>query len=100
MSDIDSEVVNEDINILMKNYEKNKKNYKTNPVITKFEITRVISERSNQINDGSFVFINNPEKYQNSYQIAMEEMNQKKIPFIIKRPYGNTYEYWKLNDLL
>ena len=28
------------------------------------------------------------------------EFNEKKIPFIIKRPYGNTFEYWKLNDLL
>ena len=32
---------NEDINTLMKNYEKNKKNYKTNPIITKYEKTRL-----------------------------------------------------------
>ena len=82
---------NEDINILMKNYEKNKKNYKTNPKITKYEKTRVISERSSQINMGSQIFINNPEKYQNAFQIAIEEYNQKKIPFIIKRKYGNEY---------
>ena len=91
---------NEDINILMKDYEKNKKNYKTNPKITKYEKTRVISERASQINMGSQIFINNPEKYQNSFQIAIEEYNQKKIPFIIKRKYGNSYEYWKLIDLL
>lgn len=91
---------NEDINSLMKDYEKKKKNYKTNPKITKYEKTRVISERASQINMGSQIFINNPEKYQNSFQIAMEEYNQKKIPFIIKRKYGNTYEYWKLIDLL
>lgn len=91
---------NEDINILMKNYEKNKKNYKTNPKITKYEKTRVISERASQINMGSIIFINNSEKYENSYQIAIEEYNQKKIPFIIKRKYGNRYEYWKLIDLL
>ena len=90
----------EDIEILMKDYEKNKKEYKTNPKITKYEKTRVISERASQINMGSTIFINNPEKYQNSYQIAIEEYNQKKIPFIIKRKYGNQYEYWKLLDLM
>ena len=90
----------EDINVIMKNYEKNKKNYKTNPKITKYEKTRVISERASQINMGSVIFINNPERYENSYQIAIEEYNQKKIPFIIKRIYGNNYEYWKLIDLL
>ena len=24
---------------------------------------------------------------------------QKKIPFILKRPIANTFEYWKLEDL-
>jgi len=91
---------NEDINKLMKNYEKNKKLYKTNPKITKYEKTRVISERATQISTGSLIFINNPDRFQNSYQIALEEYNQKKIPFIIKRKYGNYYEYWKLIDLL
>ncbi len=90
---------NEDISVLMKDYEKNKKKYKTNPKITKFEKTRVLSERANQISNGSIIFISNPDKYQNSYQIAIEEYNQKKIPFIIKRKYGNSYEYWKLIDL-
>ena len=39
-------------------------------------------------------------KFEHPYQIALEELNQGKIPFIIKRPYGNTFEYWKLEDLL
>ena len=91
---------NEDINILMKNYEENKKNYKTNAKITKYQKTRVISERATQISNGSLIFINNPDRFQNSYQIALEEYNQKKIPFVIKRKYGNIYEYWKLIDLL
>jgi len=33
------------------------------------------------------------------YEIVIEELRQKKIPFIIKRPLNNTYEYWKLEDL-
>ena len=91
---------NEDVNSLMENYETNKLNYKTNPKITKYEKTRVLSERASQINTGSLIFISNPEKFSNSYQIAIEEYNQKKIPFIIKRKYGNIYEYWKLIDLM
>jgi len=93
-------IPNEDINILMKDYQSKKKAYKTNRSLSKYEKTRVLSERANQINTGSPIFISNPEKFQNAYQVALEELNQKKIPFIIKRPYGNTFEYWKLNDLL
>ncbi len=96
---MDIVVPNEDINLLMKNYKKNKKKNKSNQSLTKYEKTRVLSERASQINSGSIVFVSNPERFTNSYQIAIEEFNLKKIPFIIKRPYGNTFEYWKLNDL-
>ena len=34
------------------------------------------------------------------YDIALEELNQKKIPFILKRFMNNKYEYWKLEDLI
>jgi DNA-directed RNA polymerase subunit K/omega len=89
----------EDINILMKNY--NIKNLKTKNIrLTKYEKTRVLSERASQIENGSKVLISNPESFSNSYQIAAEELNQRKLPFIIKRPYNNSFEYIKLNDLL
>ena len=29
-------------------------------------------------------------------EIATEELRQKKVPFIIKRPIGSKFEYWKL----
>ena len=44
--------------------------------------------------------IPNEELYDNAYDIAVIEYNEKKIPFIIKRTIGNKNEYWKLNDLL
>ena len=93
-------VVNEDINLLMKKYKKNKKKYKTNPYLNKYERTRIISERASQIDNGTLIFISKPERFSNSYEIAIEELNNKLLPYIIKRPYGNTFEYWKLNDLL
>ena len=35
-----------------------------------------------------------------SYWIAKEEVHQKKVPFIFKRPFPNgPIEYWKLEDL-
>jgi len=89
----------EDINVLMNNY--NVKNLKTKDIrLTKYEKTRVISERASQIENGSTVLVHNSKGLGNSYMIALEELNQKKIPFIIKRPYNNTFEYIKLNDLL
>ena len=89
---------NEDINTLMTNY--NVKNLNTKNIrLTKYEKTRVIGERASQIDNGSKILISNPERFGNSYQIALEEFNLKAIPFIIKRPYNNKYEYFKLNDL-
>ena len=100
----DSEITIEsntgDINDIMKNYKKNKKSYQTMPSLTKYERTKVLSERANQINYGSNILIEDHDKYSNAYDIAVAELNQKLIPFILKRPYGNGYEYWKLNDLL
>ena len=100
ISDIVIEKNDEDINNIMKHYKKKLKNYKTTPTLTKYEKTKVLSERANQINYGSNILIKDSDKYSNAYDIAVAEMNEKKIPFIIKRPYGNHYEYWKLKDLL
>ena len=92
---------NDDKNMIeiLKSYNKNKKKYKTNPILNKYEKCRVLSERANQINCGSTIFIKDYERYTNAYDIAVQEFNEKLIPFIIKRPYGNGYEYWKLKDL-
>ena len=42
---------------LMKNYEEMKKGYKTSPYLTKYEKTRVLGERANQIINGAPPFI-------------------------------------------
>jgi|TARA_B110000902_G_scaffold22111_1_gene24755 DNA-directed RNA polymerase I, II, and III subunit RPABC2 len=84
---------------ILRKYNKHKKTYKTTPALTKYEKCRVLSERANQINCGSQIYISNPGDYSNAYDIAVKEYSEKRIPFIIKRPYGNTFEYWKLKDL-
>lgn len=84
---------------MMENYEEMKKTYKTTPVLTKFERCRVLGERAAQIMSGSPPLIEHPDNYQSPYEIAQAELLEGKIPFIIKRPYGNNTEYWKLKDL-
>ena len=89
----------DDINIFNASYDENKDKYITSKYLNKYEKTKVISERVQQLANNSKPLIANPENYNNIYDIALEELKQKKIPFIIKRPINNTYEYWKLEDL-
>tara|TARA_Y100000588_G_C14193162_1_gene898952 strand:+ start:279 stop:743 length:465 start_codon:yes stop_codon:yes gene_type:complete len=74
--------------------------HKTLPFLTKYEKTRILGVRTKQINNGSHIFIKLKNKVIDGYHIALEELNQKKIPFIIQRPIPNGgSEYWKVSDL-
>jgi DNA-directed RNA polymerase I, II, and III subunit RPABC2 len=74
--------------------------HKTLPFLTKYEKTRILGERTHQINSGSKPFIQVESDIIDGYLIALAELEQKKIPFIIKRPLPNGgCEYWKLKDL-
>ena len=58
----------------------------------------MVGKRAKQIEEGA-----NPNVKvlpgQSSIEIAEEELRQRKIPLIIKRPIGNTYEYWRPADM-
>ena len=88
--------------VFLKTYETRKKSYITDPCLTKYEKTKVLSERAHQIENGSVLYIPKSKSLTHAYQIALEEFKQKKIPFIICRPLHNSggHEYWKLKDLL
>jgi DNA-directed RNA polymerase subunit K/omega len=75
--------------------------HKTMPFITKYEMTKVIGSRAQQIAAGGKPFIALEPNMIDSYLIALEEFKQQKIPFIIKRPLpnGKGCEYWKVKDL-
>jgi DNA-directed RNA polymerase I, II, and III subunit RPABC2 len=74
--------------------------HKTLPFITKYEKTRIIGERAKQLNAGAKPFIVVDNTIIDGYLIALKEYEEKKIPFIIRRPIPNgTCEYWKLKDL-
>ena len=96
MSDISDEDDIDTINDVNDEYVVKKTDKQTIRKITKYEKTRILSERATQIANGSPIFIDGD--YTDAYQIAEEEFNQNKIPFIIKRKNGMEIELWKLNE--
>ena len=74
--------------------------HQTLPFLTKYERAKILGLRAKQLNSGSKPFINITEQMLDGYTIACEELYQKKIPFIIRRPLPNgASEYWKIEDL-
>lgn len=74
--------------------------HRTVPFLTKYEKARVLGQRAKQINSGARPFVKVPENVIDGYLIAELELEQKKIPFIIRRPLpGAGSEYWNLKDL-
>lgn len=74
--------------------------HKTLPFLTKYEMTRVLGQRAKQLDSGAKAFIKVPLNVIDGYHIAKLELEQKKIPFIIKRPFPNGgVEYWNVSDL-
>lgn len=74
--------------------------HKTLPFLTKYEKARILGDRARQINAGAKCFVEVESFVMDGYLIALKELEEKKIPFIIKRPLPNGgVEYWKLKDL-
>jgi DNA-directed RNA polymerase I, II, and III subunit RPABC2 len=74
--------------------------HKTLPILSRYEKARILGERAEQINSGAQPFIEIESSMIDGYLIAMKELEQKKIPFIIQRPLPNGgCEYWRLSDL-
>lgn len=74
--------------------------HKTIPILTRYEKARILGLRAKQINNGSNPFIKVPRDMLNGIRIAEKELEEKKIPFIIRRPLPNGgSEYWKVEDL-
>jgi len=74
--------------------------HKTLPFLTKYEMTRVLGQRAKQLDSGAKAFVKVPLNVIDGYHIAKLELEQKKIPFIIKRPFPNGgIEYWHVYDL-
>lgn len=76
----------------------NKKEKKTIPCLSKFEKARIIGTRLQQLAYGAQPKINTENLF-DIKDIVEEELKQRKIPFIIRRPLPNgTFEDWKMEE--
>lgn len=74
--------------------------HRTLPILTRYEKARILGERARQINAGASPMIDVEPTLIDGYLIALKELEQKRIPFIIQRPLPNgTSEYWRVSDL-
>lgn len=76
-------------------------NHKTYPFLTVYEKTAIIGLRAETLSRGGQPFIQVPDYITDVREIARAELEQKRLPYIVKRPLPNgTYEYWRLTDLM
>lgn len=78
------------------------KRHKSVPYLTVFEKTKILGFRANQLAQGSKPFIYPvPPHVTDVLEIAAMELEQRRLPYILKRPMPDgTFEYVKLTDLL
>ena len=76
-----------------------KKQNRTKPIMTKYERTKIIGIRAQQIASGAIPLIEVPPGITDAIDIATSELKQRKTPFILKRQIANKFEYWKIVDL-
>jgi DNA-directed RNA polymerase I, II, and III subunit RPABC2 len=76
-------------------------NHTSQPFLTVFEQTKVLGFRTNQLAQGARPYVAVPDHVTECLEIAKLELEQRRLPFIIKRPMPDgTFEYWRLSDLM
>ena len=76
-------------------------NHKSMPFLTQYEKTRILGFRTNQLAQGALPYIAVPAHIRNVLDIAKMELEQRRLPFILKRPMPDgSFEYWRLCDLM
>ena len=77
------------------------KNHRSVPYVTQYERTKIIGFRANQLSQGARPFVDVPKHVTDVVEIARMELEQRRLPFILKRPMPDgTFEYWRLTDLM
>jgi DNA-directed RNA polymerase I, II, and III subunit RPABC2 len=75
--------------------------HKSPPFLTVYERAKILGTRSNQLANGARAFVTVPEYMTQPLEIAKLELEQRRLPFIVKRPMPDgTFEYWRLSDLM
>ena len=72
------------------------KNNITGNILSKYEKTKILIERIHHLTSGAKPYIS-IQNFNNYYDIALEELKQKKLPYIIKRVNGDIIDYWKID---
>jgi DNA-directed RNA polymerase subunit K/omega len=76
-------------------------NHKSMPFLTQYEKTRILGFRTNQLAQGALPYVAVPAHIRNVLDIAKMELEQRRLPFILKRPMPDgSFEYWRLCDLM
>lgn len=96
-----SKVIFDDYSKVISNLDKEKV---SKPIMTKYEFDQIISLRANQLALGSPAFINIAEMTIKSNmefrKVALRELQEGKLPYILKRPLpNNRFEYYRIRDL-
>ena len=74
--------------------------HQTLPFVTRYEKAHILGVRAKQINSGASIFVDVEPDIIDGFLIALKEFEEKKIPFIVRRPFADgTCEYWRLSDL-
>ncbi|KAF9975969.1 DNA-directed RNA polymerases I II and III subunit RPABC2 [Actinomortierella ambigua] len=72
----------------------------TTPYMTKYERARILGARALQLSMNAPVLVD-LEGESDALEIAMKELNQKKIPLVIRRNLpNNTYEDWEVSEMI
>lgn len=79
---------------------KSEKKYNTVQKLTKYEKTKILGIRTQQLLSGMPALIDVPKHIKDIKKIAELELEQRKTPLILKRSLPNkNYEYIKIEDL-
>ena len=74
---------------------------KSMPFLNTFERTKILGFRATQLSQGARPFVPVPDHITDVKEIARLELQERRLPFILKRPMPDgTFEYWRLSDLL
>lgn len=75
--------------------------HRSQPFLTLYEKTKILGFRTNQLAQGARAFVTVPPHVTSTLEIARMELEQRRLPFIIKRPMPDgSFEYWRLSDLM
>lgn len=75
---------------------------RTHPWISRFELAAVLGKRAEQLSHGAPPQIQLQDGIIDSMEIARMELDEKQIPFVIRRPLpdGEGSEYWPVHELM